>query len=154
MHLDNQYFDETVPFFRALSIINQNGFTTYSSQPGHDEKNHNCKDHTHIYGYGYIAGYVNKHNKNIIKNLINLSDEYVVIIQNKIYHKNRYKEYEAIPMLPIGNNKGLNLDEIIDLWNVNDCFNHTFSDDIYHIIISTKNHGYSNIIFDVYKAIV
>ena len=85
--INKKLFDETVPYVKYLEHINNNGFHTNSSQPGHNIDNYNRDEHSYKYGYGYISGYIDSNNNELINKLINLSENYIVIIQKCIYIK-------------------------------------------------------------------
>ena len=152
---DDELFNETKPYINSIMNINDCGFFTCSSQPGHGIDEYNVSEHSYYYGYGYIDGYINN-DTHIINTLVKLSFEYIVIIQNVLLYRGKISTYSDIPVYPIGNNKGecLFSKDNCKLSNPTCFYTHTFPEQyqkncMLYVIIKSPYHGKSNIFKDV-----
>jgi hypothetical protein len=106
-------FKETGPWINQLLVINQAGFITESSQPGHaDPDNMKNPEHTTRFGYGYCLG---KCDSCIAQHLVKtLSNRYRVQYENTIYYKGSFKCYQGTPMMRFHSFEAVDVDPFAD----------------------------------------
>ena len=145
-------FNETKPYLKNLNYLNEKGFSTFSSQPGHDLSHYDKNEHSYLYGYGYISGYVKLNDYKLLNEIISLSVKYLVIIQNVVIYQGRVQRFNQIPKYVIGNQTGNDLKVETPLF----LHTHTFPamyQNHYYVLIQAVKIGLSNIFEDVVNAI-
>lgn len=149
---EEQCFNETKPYLTIINKLNEKGFLTVSSQPGHDLSHYDKAEHSYLYGYGYITGYIKPNNYKLLNEIISLSSKYLVTIQDIVIYQGRIKKYDSIPKYVIGNQTGADLKVETPLF----LHTHTFSEiyhDHYYVLIQALKTGRSTIFEDVANAI-
>ncbi len=148
----NYIFKETEPYINFLNSINQNGFKTESSQPGHLGNNYDPNEHTYRNGYGYIQGYVHMNDIEIIDKLLRLTRaNYTIIVQNNVYCSMGNRTFSMIPHYPIGADTPVpKIKNIPDPEFIYDHpFPNKFRDDHLYVCVRATELGCSNIFEDV-----